>query len=122
MRLRGMFALGLWLFVITLAVPDAAQAQTRQGSNRDRLWNGILIGAGVGAAVGMLVAPQAFCGSHDSECAVIVRAAIGIPAIAGGIGIGALVDGLTRRDATVPFGGSRAVKPRLAGLQMSVRF
>jgi hypothetical protein len=45
----------------------------------------------------MLIAPQAYCGSHDTECATIVRIAIGLPAIAGGVGVGALVDGLMSR-------------------------
>jgi hypothetical protein len=45
----------------------------------------------------MLIAPQALCGAHDTECSTIVRVAIGLPAIAGGVGIGALVDGLMSR-------------------------
>ena len=122
MRLQPLFRLCLLLLLITLAVPNFAQAQTAPNGKRDRLWNGMLIGAGIGAAAGMLVAPRALCGSNDTECSVIVRAAIGLPAIAGGIGIGALVDGLTSRDATMPFGNGRAPKPRLSGLQMSVRF
>ena len=122
MRYLSVFRLGLLLCVVTLAVPNFAHAQTGQGASRDPLWNGMLIGASVGAVAGMLFAPQALCGSNDSECAVIVRAAIGLPVLAGGIGIGALVDGLMSRDATVPRGHGRAPKPRLAGVQMSVRF
>ena len=64
----------------------------------------------------MLVAPHALCGSHDLECSVIVRAAIGLPAIAGGIGIGALVDGLTSR----PSSPQRAFG--VTGVQVNVRF
>jgi hypothetical protein len=72
--------------------------QRDPSNDRDSLWNGMLIGAGIGAAVGMLIAPPAFCGGqHDTECATIVRAAIGLPAIAGGIGLGALIDGLQSR-------------------------
>jgi hypothetical protein len=59
----------------------------------------MLIGAGVGAAAGMLFAPPALCGSDDTECSVIVRTVIGIPALAGGIGVGVLVDGLSNRSA-----------------------
>ena len=44
----------------------------------------------------MLIAPQAYC-AHDTECSTIVRVAIGLPAIAGGIGVGALVDSLMSR-------------------------
>jgi drug/metabolite transporter (DMT)-like permease len=127
------FNLCLLLLVVTLAVPSLAQAQTNQRGDRDKLWNGMLIGAGIGAAVGMLIAPPAFCGGgHDTECAMIVRATIGLGSIAGGIGIGALVDGLMSSDATVPFGNGRPPsprrglgatgRPRLSGVQMSVRF
>ena len=35
--------------------------------------------------------------AHDTECSTIVRVAIGLPAIAGGIGVGALVDSLMSR-------------------------
>ena len=122
MRNRPMFRLCLLLFVIILAVPYAANTQPSQKNDRDSLWNGMLIGASVGAAAGMLFAPQALCGSHDTECAVIVRAAIGLPVLAGGIGIGALVDGLMSRDAAVPLGNGRAVKPKLSGVQLTVRF
>jgi hypothetical protein len=59
----------------------------------------MLIGAGIGAAVGMLVMPQMMCGAHDTECSTIVRAVIGLPAIAGGLGIGALVDAVNKKDA-----------------------
>jgi hypothetical protein len=110
------------LLIVMLAVPNLAHAQGTQTRDRDSLWNGILIGAGVGAAVGMLIAPPAFCGNNDSECATIVRVAIGLPAIAGGVGIGALVDGLQSRDASMPFTNGRVTRPRLAGVQMSVRF
>ena len=119
MRQRPVFSLCLILMLVTLAWPTQAHAQSKRG---DKLWNGMLIGAGVGAAVGMLVAPPAFCGSNDSECATIVRVAIGLPAIAGGVGIGALVDGLNKREAAVPFPSGRPMKPRLSGLQMTVRF
>ena len=117
-----MSRLCLLLVVITLAVPYVASAQPSQKNDRDSLWNGMLIGAGVGAAAGMLFAPQALCGSHDTECAVIVRAAVGLPVLAGGIGIGALVDGLMSRDGTVPFPNGRAAKPKLSGVQLTVRF
>ena len=122
MRYRSVSRLCLLLLLVTLAWPNSAHAQGNQTRDRDSLWNGILIGAGVGAAVGMLIAPPAFCGNNDSECATIVRVAIGLPAIAGGVGIGALVDGLQSRDASIPFTNGRAPRPRLSGVQMSVRF
>lgn len=123
MRNRSVFRLCLLLLLVSLAVPNFALAQSNQTNDRDRLWNGMLIGAGVGAAVGMLIAPPAFCGGgHDTECAMIVRATFGLGSIAAGVGIGALVDGLQRRDATLPFGDTRPRQPRLSGLQMTVRF
>jgi hypothetical protein len=122
MRHRSVFRLCVVLALVALAWPGQAHAQSKSG---DKLWNGMLIGAGVGAAVGMLIAPPAFCGSNDSECATIVRVVIGLPAIAGGVGIGALVDGLHKRDGSMPFPRHDVAatrRPRLTGLQMSVRF
>ena len=118
MKMRNRLVLGL-LIVVTFANAGMTQAETNQAplfqisqsQKRDSIWNGLLIGAGVGAVAGMLIAPPAFCGSHDSECATIVRVAIGLPAIAGGIGIGALVDGLQSRRTTA-----------LSGVQISWRF
>jgi hypothetical protein len=121
MRHRYVFRLCLLLLLMTLTWPTLAHAQGNQTRHRDSLWNGILIGAGVGAAVGMLIAPPAFCGNNDSECATIVRVAIGLPAIAGGVGIGALVDGL-QSGAPSPQRGIGATRPRISGVQMSVRF
>ena len=81
------------------AEPSNIVLLQNEGRKRDSLANGMLIGAGIGAVVGMLVVPQVMCGSNDSECSTIVRAAIGLPVIAGGLGIGALVDGLHRQAA-----------------------
>jgi hypothetical protein len=123
MRSRCAVRLCLLLLVVTLAAPNVALAQSNRNNDRDRLWNGMLIGAGIGAAVGMLVAPPAFCGGgHDTECATIVRATVGLGSIAAGVGIGALVDGLQQRDASMPFANGRAPRPRLSGVQMTVRF
>ena len=123
MRNRSVFRLCVLLLLVTLAVPNLALAQSNRTDDRDRLWNGMLIGAGIGAAVGMLIAPPAFCGGgHDTECAMIVRATFGLGSIAAGVGIGALVDGLQRRDATLPFGDTRPRQPRLSGMQVNVRF
>jgi hypothetical protein len=122
MRNRSVYGLCLLLLVMTLALPSIAQAQTNQNDDRDKLWNGVLIGAGVGAAVGMFVLPQYFCGAQDTECSTIVRATMGLISIGAGIGIGALVDGLQSRDGSVPFPIRRPAKPRLTGMQLSVRF
>jgi hypothetical protein len=89
--------------------------QRNDSGDRDSLWNGILIGAAVGAVVGMFIAPQAYCGAHDTECATIVRVALGLPAIGAGIGVGALVDGLhkSRAFSPVPFANAPSVRFRV---------
>ena len=84
-------------------VPDTTLKQFRDTSKPDSLANGMLIGAGIGAAVGMLVVPYAMCGSNDSECSTIVRAVVGLPIVAGGFGVGALVDSLNSRPSGVRF-------------------
>jgi hypothetical protein len=95
-------------FELPASAREALLHQTAP-QRRDSLVNGMLIGAGIGAAAGMLVAPRAFCGAHDTECATIVRVAIGLPAIAGGLGVGALVDALNKDDAR-PAGVAFSVK------------
>jgi hypothetical protein len=78
---------------------DKGLYQNNVQQKRDSLANGMLIGAGIGAVIGMLVVPQVMCGSNDTECSTIVRAVIGLPSIAGGLGIGALVDVLHKQEA-----------------------
>jgi hypothetical protein len=42
---------------------------------------------------GFIVAPYLLCGGFDdSECAVIVRVAVGLPVLAGGMIVGGLID------------------------------
>jgi hypothetical protein len=94
------------LLAFALAWPGSAAAQTTAKTKHDRLWDGILIGAGVGALVGLGLAPRAFCSRNDPECTAVVRVAIGLPAIGVGIGVGALADGLhheQRGFGPVPF-------------------
>jgi hypothetical protein len=79
--------------------PDTTLSQATAQPKRDSLANGMLIGAGVGVVVGVLVVPRAMCGANDSECSTIVRVAVGLPVVAGGIGIGALVDSRHKQDA-----------------------
>jgi hypothetical protein len=82
------------LLAFALALPGSAAAQTTAKTKHDRLWDGMLIGAGVGALVGFGLAPRAFCRRNDPECTAAVNLAIGLPAIGVGIGLGALADGL----------------------------
>ena len=105
------------VLIAALAVPAGASAQTTGSQKHDSVWDGILIGAVVGTAVGMFVMPPAFCGTNDSECAAIVRVAIGLPSIGVGIGIGALADSLhhQRGMSPAPFGSARS-------LNMTFRF
>jgi hypothetical protein len=84
--------------LLALGVPGDAAAQTVV-KKKDPLWNGILIGAAVGGAVGFAVAPRVFCDLPDSECEAIVKVVIGLPAIGIGIGVGALADSLHHQRA-----------------------
>jgi hypothetical protein len=58
--------------------------QDRPAERRDSVWNGALIGAGIGAGGGFIWARN-MCGTNDSEC-FLISAPVGI---LGGIGIGA---------------------------------
>ena len=105
------------ILAIALAFPAGASAQTTNAQKHDSVLDGILIGAVVGTVVGMFVMPPAFCGRNDSECAAIVRVAIGLPSIGVGIGIGALADHLhqQRGIGPAPFGSAKS-------LNMTLRF
>jgi hypothetical protein len=76
-----------------LVLPDARSlpplATARQNApdrRRDSVWNGVLIGGGIGAGGGYVWASN-ICGSNDSECFAIA----GPIGILGGIGIGAAI-------------------------------
>jgi hypothetical protein len=72
----------------------ALKAQERApGGRRDSVWNGTLIGAGIGAAGGAVWGRQT-CGANDSECFAIAGP-VGI-AVGAGIGaaVGAIADAL----------------------------
>jgi hypothetical protein len=75
---------------LTLTIPTVASAQTTGNTKHDRLWDGMLIGGGVGAIVGT-VAGRKLCGTPpEPDCAALM-----IPAgFIYGIALGALVDGL----------------------------
>lgn len=67
--------------------PAGALAVRQDARSRgDSVWNGALIGAGIGAASGYLWA-YAQCGTNDSECFAIA----GTVGIIGGAGIGTVV-------------------------------
>lgn len=81
--------------------PPAPGAPADQG---DSLTNGMLTGALAGAAVGMWYVPKANCNKDDRECPTALRLAVGIPAIAGGAALGALVDRMVGRHAVAASG------------------
>ena len=60
----------------------------------------MIVGAAVGAGIGMWYVPRENCNTDTNpECPRILRAVVGIPAIAGGAAIGALVDRAIRPNA-----------------------
>ncbi len=65
--------------------PLARQAAVIK-TQRDSIWNGLLIGAGAGAVGGYIWARQQ-CGTNDPECFAITATA----GVLGGIGIGAAI-------------------------------
>jgi hypothetical protein len=66
-----------------------------QTTPRDSIWNGLLIGAGIGGGGGYLWARN-ICGPNDRECFAIT-APVGVLAGAGiGAAVGAVLDALNR--------------------------
>jgi hypothetical protein len=107
---------------MSLPLPGSPSSDATASSvqrQRDSLWNGILIGAGVGAVVGLAVVPRTYCG-NDTECRAIVTLAIGVPIVAGGAGIGALVDALRheRREKPRRFDVAPVVGRGMRGVQV----
>ena len=76
------------------SLPAPLEVQERpSGRPRDSVWNGLLIGAGVGAAGGALWGLKT-CGSNDDECFAIAGP-VGIISGAGiGAAVGAVADAL----------------------------
>ena len=75
-------------------------------------WNGVLIGAAVGAASG-LVAMSASCGSNDSECAAIAGLAFIPTFTGGGAALGAILDKLHSKYDPVYLQQTSLQRPRL---------
>jgi hypothetical protein len=79
---------------IVAASPRQSPAQPTarvQKNGSDSIWNGLLIGAGIGAGGGYVWA-RSQCGSNDSECSAITTP-VGLLAGAGiGAAIGAVLD------------------------------
>lgn len=80
------------------AAPVAGGRGDSPAGRGDSLTNGMIIGAVAGAGVGMWYVPAANCETDiNPECPRVLRIAVGLPAIAGGAALGALVDRLTGR-------------------------
>jgi hypothetical protein len=77
-------------FAVSKASVSAIRHARSQGviksGRRDSVWDGLLIGAGIGAAGGYLWARH-ICGSNDPECFAIA----GPVGVLGGVGIGATI-------------------------------
>jgi hypothetical protein len=71
-----------------------ARVKQRGGARRDTVWNGLLIGAGLGAAGGFIWAWN-FCGRLDEDCSIVTPLGVLGGAAIGGA-IGAIVDTLHR--------------------------
>lgn len=76
------------------SLPALLKAPERApGGHRDSVWNGLLIGGGIGAAGGAVWGRQT-CGSNDSECFAIAGP-VGVIVGAGiGAAVGAIADAL----------------------------
>ena len=72
----------------------ARGAESPTPAKSDSLGNGMIAGAVVGAVVGLIVVPNQECKPSNPECPRMLRIGVGIPAVAGGAAIGALVDKL----------------------------
>lgn len=75
---------------------DPRQSADRQDlpGSADSLRNGMIAGAIVGGIVGLVIVPATECKPSNPECPGLLRIGVGIPAVAGGAAIGALVDKL----------------------------
>ncbi len=113
--------------MLQFTAADIAQIRHRKP---ERWWDGMLIGAGVGAATGF-VSGLTMC-RNDSECAFYVTAVL-VPTLAGGgAGVGAIVDSLIHKNETLYSRDSGSVLHRLnvaplagkstAGVRVSLSF
>ena len=122
------------VFVLAAVLMVSATPAAAQSSNRaprsDSLWNGLLVGGVAGALGGFVFAPRMICGSNDTECSAIVKVAIGLPAFAGGIVTGGLIDKFHNQGHTVWKSSSGlkevtlgpVVGPGASGVRVGVRF
>ena len=80
---------------VTATTGAPARGRSQRINDRDSVWNGLLVGAAIGAAGGYLWARN-ICGSNDAECFAIAGP-VGVLTGAGiGAAVGAIADALHR--------------------------
>jgi sugar phosphate permease len=115
--------------VVVAAAPAAAQSSST-APRSDSIWNGLLIGGVAGVVGGFIVAPRMICGSNDAECSAIVKVAVGLPALAGGLVTGGLIDKFNDQGHTVWKSGTGlkevtlgpVIGPGAGGVRVGLRF
>jgi hypothetical protein len=115
MRFRTTAALLMMLMFARSAYAEQPQTTVKPEKHIDSLWNGALIGAGVGAASAW-VFTRANCGprGYDNECSAIAGLASTIVFVPAGTIAGAIIDRLINK--TLPPGAAAhtAVGPMLS--------
>jgi hypothetical protein len=88
------------LLAVALPVGAAAQQVVYQPPQRDSVWNGALIGAGLGA-VGAWAFTRYNCGpaGYDDECTYIAAPVGAVTFVPGGAIVGAVIDWLIQKPA-----------------------
>jgi hypothetical protein len=76
------------------ALSTRRPAGPQTATSQDPLWNGMAVGAAIGGIIGIGVVPASECKPSNPECPALLRVGVGIPAVAGGAAIGALIDKL----------------------------
>jgi hypothetical protein len=69
-----------------------AQQPRTARAGQDPLWEGMAVGAAIGAGIGLIAVPEKECTPVNPECPKMLRIGVGIPAIALGAALGALAD------------------------------
>jgi hypothetical protein len=82
-----------------LVLPENSVREVKK-KQRDLWWNGVLIGGGVGAAAGLIIARKE-CGGSDPECTAIAGPAFVLPGISIGAAAGALIDYSVKKFETI---------------------